>query len=146
MTFATTCVQNYITKHLSRDDFVRDLIRKTCLIIQQNGRILHVSLLQLTKVETSNNVSPTPVYVSELMYINGQFNTTAKGGHKNINIFSCPSQLSMYYPYTYGCQNAKNIWNCNNTGHINPYLTNGFSHRYHLGQSTFILRGVRSDF
>ena len=30
--------------------------------------------------------------------------------------------------------------------HINPYLTNGFSHYYHLGESTFIFRGVRSDF
>ena len=29
---------------------------------------------------------------------------------------------------------------------INPYLTNGFSHRYQLGESTFIFRGVRSDF
>ena len=29
---------------------------------------------------------------------------------------------------------------------LNPYLTNGFSHCYHLGESTFIFRGVRSDF
>ena len=29
---------------------------------------------------------------------------------------------------------------------FNPYLTNGFSHQYHLGESTFIFRGVRSDF
>ena len=29
---------------------------------------------------------------------------------------------------------------------FNPYLTNGFSHYYHLGESTFIIRGVRSDF
>ena len=29
---------------------------------------------------------------------------------------------------------------------LNPYLTNGFSLLYHLGQSTFIFRGVRSDF
>ena len=26
------------------------------------------------------------------------------------------------------------------------YLRNGFSHHYHLGESTFICRGVRSDF
>ena len=31
-------------------------------------------------------------------------------------------------------------------GHINPYLTNGLSHHYQLGDSTFIFRGVRSDF
>ena len=30
--------------------------------------------------------------------------------------------------------------------HFNPYLTNGFSHHYRLGESTFIFRGVRSDF
>ena len=30
--------------------------------------------------------------------------------------------------------------------HFNPYLTNGFSHHYHLVESTFIFRGVRSDF
>ena len=30
--------------------------------------------------------------------------------------------------------------------HLNPYLTNGFSHYYHLGESTFIFRGVRCDF
>ena len=29
---------------------------------------------------------------------------------------------------------------------INPYLTNGFSHHYHLGESTFVSRSVRSDF
>ena len=29
---------------------------------------------------------------------------------------------------------------------FNPYLTNGFSHHYHLGESTFIFRGVRGDF
>ena len=29
---------------------------------------------------------------------------------------------------------------------LNPYLTNGFSHHYRLGESTFIFRGVRSDF
>ena len=30
-------------------------------------------------------------------------------------------------------------------GNINPCLTNGFSHHYHLGKSTFVFRGVRSD-
>ena len=29
---------------------------------------------------------------------------------------------------------------------VNLYLTNGFSHYYHLGESTFIFRGIRSDF
>ena len=29
---------------------------------------------------------------------------------------------------------------------LNPYLTNGFSHHYHLDEYTFIFRGVRSDF
>ena len=28
----------------------------------------------------------------------------------------------------------------------NPYFTNGFSHHYHLGESIFIFRGIRSDF
>ena len=29
---------------------------------------------------------------------------------------------------------------------INPYLTNGFSHGYHLDESTFVSRDIRSDF
>ena len=29
---------------------------------------------------------------------------------------------------------------------LNPYLTNRFSHHYHLGESFFIMKGVRSDF
>ena len=29
---------------------------------------------------------------------------------------------------------------------LNPYLTNGFSHHYHLGESTSVLRGIRRDF
>ena len=29
---------------------------------------------------------------------------------------------------------------------INPYMTNGFSHHYHSGESTFIVRSVRSVF
>ena len=29
---------------------------------------------------------------------------------------------------------------------INPFLTNGFSHHYHLVEPTFISRVVRSDF
>ena len=30
--------------------------------------------------------------------------------------------------------------------YLNPYLTNGFSHRYQVGESTFSFRGVRNDF
>ena len=30
--------------------------------------------------------------------------------------------------------------------YINPYLTSGFSNHYQLDESTFIFRGVRSDF
>ena len=30
--------------------------------------------------------------------------------------------------------------------YLNPYLTNGLSHHYHLGESTFIYRGSISDF
>ena len=29
---------------------------------------------------------------------------------------------------------------------INPYLANGLSHHYHLGESTFIFRGFSYDF
>ena len=29
---------------------------------------------------------------------------------------------------------------------LNPYLTNGFSYYCHLGESTFIFRGIKSDF
>ena len=29
--------------------------------------------------------------------------------------------------------------------HVKPYLTNGFSHLYQLGESTFLFRGVKSD-
>ena len=29
---------------------------------------------------------------------------------------------------------------------FNPYLTNGSSHHYHLGESTFVFRGFRCDF
>ena len=29
---------------------------------------------------------------------------------------------------------------------INPFLINGFFHHYHLGESTFIFKGIRSDF
>ena len=29
---------------------------------------------------------------------------------------------------------------------FNPYLTNGLSHHYQLGESTFIFSGVRCDF
>ena len=29
---------------------------------------------------------------------------------------------------------------------FNPFLTNGFSHHCHLGESIFIFRGIRSDF
>ena len=31
-------------------------------------------------------------------------------------------------------------------GEYNPILMNGFSHHYQLGESTFIFRGVKSDF
>ena len=29
---------------------------------------------------------------------------------------------------------------------INPYLTNGFSHHYHLGESASVFRDIRCDF
>ena len=33
-------------------------------------------------------------------------------------------------------------WDCR----VNPLMTNGFTHHYHLGESIFIFRGFRSDF
>ena len=41
-----------------------------------------------------------------------------------------------------GQRNVPNI----NIKTIVQRLTNGFSHYYHLGESTFIFRGIRSDF
>ena len=29
---------------------------------------------------------------------------------------------------------------------LNPYMTNGFSHHYHLDESTVIIRDIMSDF
>ena len=34
----------------------------------------------------------------------------------------------------------------NSVSNFNPYLTNGFSHHYQLGEPTFIFRGVMSDY
>ena len=31
-------------------------------------------------------------------------------------------------------------------GNVNPFMTNGITHRYHLGESTFILGDIRCDF
>ena len=33
-----------------------------------------------------------------------------------------------------------------NMADVNPLLMNGISHRYHLDESTFIFRGIRSNF
>ena len=30
--------------------------------------------------------------------------------------------------------------------YFNPFLTNGFSHHYHLGEPTFVFKGIRSEF
>ena len=30
--------------------------------------------------------------------------------------------------------------------YINPFVTNGYSHPYHLDEPTFIFRGIRSNF
>ena len=35
---------------------------------------------------------------------------------------------------------------CCECENVNPYLTNGFFHHYHLEESTFIFNGVRGDF
>ena len=35
---------------------------------------------------------------------------------------------------------------CSAVFKVNPYLKNGFSNCYHLVESTFIFRAVRSDF
>ena len=43
-------------------------------------------------------------------------------------------------------EKKKPIFSQNIHDQINPYLTNAFSHHYQLGESTFIFRGVRSDF
>ena len=34
----------------------------------------------------------------------------------------------------------------NQEARLNPYLANGFYHHYQLDESTFIIRGVKSDF
>ena len=42
---------------------------------------------------------------------------------------------------------SNGIWDETELGTpFNPYLTNGFPHHCHLGDSTFMFRGVRSDF
>ena len=54
-----------------------------------------------------------------------------------VHIYNCVERLTSVD------FNLKRI-NC--TDYIqNPYLTNRFSHHYHLEESTFIFRGVRSD-
>ena len=44
------------------------------------------------------------------------------------------------------CINETSLKYTKTPASINPYLTNGFSHHYHLDESTFIFRGVRIDF
>ena len=29
---------------------------------------------------------------------------------------------------------------------LNPYMTNGLAHRYHLGESAVVFKGIRDDF
>ena len=48
---------------------------------------------------------------------------------------------SMYVPWP-----SKFHFICCLTTAINPYMTNGLDHHYHLGESTFISRGFRGDF
>ena len=40
----------------------------------------------------------------------------------------------------------KTMTHCLQGKGLNPYLTNGLSHHYQLGESTFIFRGVKCDF
>ena len=54
-------------------------------------------------------------------------------GHRRLRLFS------IMHSVTVTCK--KHVMN-----ELNPYLTNGFSHHYQLDESTFVFRGVRSDF
>ena len=48
------------------------------------------------------------------------------------------------YFYLEGNSGARFSFDMNSLSY--PFLTNGFSHHYHLGESSFIFRGVRCDF
>ena len=44
------------------------------------------------------------------------------------------------------CLDSEFLLTCIKKCLLNPYFTNGFSHHYQLGDSTFIFRGFSSDF
>ena len=50
--------------------------------------------------------------------------------------------------HSFRFDNALYSWSCQEDMYadVNPLVTNGFSHPYHLDESTFILRDVRSNF
>ena len=49
--------------------------------------------------------------------------------------------IEMQTEHMHTNQNTSIVYN-----NINQYLTNGFAHHYHLGEPTFIFRGVMADF
>ena len=56
-----------------------------------------------------------------------------------IMLFSIPLESIVTFENEFRCVQTPKAF-------LNPYLTNGFSHRYQLGESTSINRGVRCDF
>ena len=59
---------------------------------------------------------------------------------------TCGAQLPSGSVYTHDCRVRGLISTCSPCSPVEPYLTNGFSHHYDLGESTFNFRGVRNDF
>ena len=45
-----------------------------------------------------------------------------------------------------GCSQVDDVAAISNGGIVNPLVTNGLSHPYHLDESSFIFRGFRNNF
>ena len=79
---------------------------------------------------------------------------------ENLNIIPVFEMFDAYYVPKHHSNDVKSVMECEKTNRrhpgleieqlismvFNPYFTNEFSHHYQLSESTFIFRGVRSDF
>ena len=112
-----------------------------------------LSLLNETSYKKTNNlhyakskaqIEPSLIYLYPIFHacslLLGLYRLVCvrPGWNLKLLVFSCDGL------YIFSCQTMKVWWPSGSVVlWINPYLTNGFSHHYQLGESTFICRGVR---
>ena len=159
----STAVPKHIWELLKKKASPTDISpSQLCEIIREEDKYKHVigtdeklRLLEYITTGMQKDGSHGLLQGLELLPLqNGQFVAFQNPGAGTTPLYHCTAEEIELFPGLEDRMVSRNVSKCLDdvlqrmaySGKFNPLVTNGFSHPYHLDESTFIYRGIRSDF